>query len=226
MSRVVWLTVHGNIGVGKTTLIERATELFAHDKRVRVVGIAEPCSAWTSSGMLQMVIQDSTAWGVPVQYGMRVTRATFIAMQEQNVVEPCAAAFGGTVVVLCERSYWDDREIFARFAITDAGQYKLYEKLCDVIPEGPLDRVHRMLYLTNDSVELCMEHIASRGRAGESGYTPEWIAELEARHKSAIACAIQDGIDVQTVPFGQDAHVNDELIRGLVVSAAKAYGTA
>ena len=220
---VIRLSVHGNIGTGKTTMMQAAEKLFAEDADVAVVCVYEPCEAWSSSGMLPMVIHDPARWGVSVQYGMLVTRCTRAAQDEMTKVQPLVQrATHRVVVVLYERSPLDDREIFARHAITTRKDRKLYEQLTARCDTTQFDQIRRMIYLRT-SVGNCMNRIDVRKREGEDGYNTEWIEELDRRHESMIELAEASGANVQRIDFFDGADNDTRLIRDIIQSAVDIF---
>lgn len=220
-TKVVRLSVHGEIAVGKSTLIERATKIF--NGRIRVIGIGEPIEAWEKSGILRCVIQNTAKWGATAQYAMAAMRCSYAEIAEQDLVEPAVQSGKyDVVVVMYERTMVDDREIFARYAIKDKTHWKLYEDIVSMLSEDHFGAVVRMIYLRN-SVEACMQHIKDRNRDGEDGYTVEWITELHERHERMMERQRAKGIDVQTVEYTDGAHNDDSLIRSIIMDAVRKY---
>lgn len=218
-------SVHGNVGVGKSTFVEQAELLFGPgNPDIRVIGIREPCEAWSRSGMLSCVIDDPREWGTSVQYGIVLTRCTYAAICERDLVRPAVQSGAHrVVVVLYERTLLDDREIFARHAIRDPVDWQLYEALVARTPSAGFDKVVRMIYLY-DSDATCMEHIAKRDRPGEKGYKPETIAEFGRRHEEMMRIQEENGADVQRVHFPDGADADEQLIRGQILSLVEAHG--
>lgn len=220
-TKVVRLSVHGEIAVGKSTLIERATKIF--NGRIRVIGIGEPIDAWERSGILRCVIQNTAKWGTTAQYAMAAMRCSYAEINEQDLVEPAVQSGKyDVVVVLYERTMVDDREIFARYAINDEMHWKLYEQIAGMLSEDHFGSVVRMIYLRN-SVEACMRHIKERNRDGEDGYTVEQITDLHERHEKMIERQRAKGVDVQTVEYTDGAHNDDALIRSIIMDAVRKY---
>lgn len=220
-TQIVRLSIHGNIGVGKSTFIDEAERLFANNDDVHVIPVKEPTEAWTTSGMLRMVIQNPERWGVSVQYGMALTRCTYASMQEQDRVLPAVESGRyRVVVVLYERSLVDDREIFARHAIPPGPKWTMYDELVAGINSTEFDSIRCMIYLRNNDAAQCIDHIRSRHRDGEDGYNLEWIQELDRRHENMMkSCG---GAKV-TVPYGEGAHKDEKLVRRVVTSAVARF---
>lgn len=230
--RVIRVSIHGNIGVGKSTLIRNATRRFARHPSIRVIGVPEPTEAWVKSGALRAVIKDSARWGVSVQYMMLGTRCTYAQMLEEDLVLPAVASGEvETIVVLYERSLVDDREIFAQHAITDPALWRLYEQLVANINSPQYTDIKRMVYLRN-SATVCKKHIEERARDGEDGYDLAWIEELDRRHEKMIHRAKRESDaspaapDVVTIQYEDGMHKDDEFIDRLVAGIIADFGAS
>lgn len=198
--RVIRVSIHGNIGVGKSTLIRNATRQFRNHPTVRVIGVPEPTEAWVKSGALRAVTGDFAHWGVAGQFILLGTRCTYARMLEQDLVQPCVDSGDvDTIIVLYERSLVDDREIFARRAITNEADWNLYEQLVARINSTEYAGVKRMIYLRN-SAEICKKHIEERDRDGEDKYDLAWIEDLDQRHEKMIATAKKASYDSAYAP--------------------------
>lgn len=229
-AQIIRVSIHGNIGVGKTTLILNATRKFASHPSIRVVAVPEPTEAWVRSGALRALTSDFEHWGVAGQYILLGTRCTYARMKEEDVVRPCAESGAvETVVVLYERSLVDDREIFARRAIVTKDDWRLYEQLVARINSTEYNDIKRMVYLRN-SATACKKHVEERGRDGEDNYDLAWLEDLDLRHEQMVEQAknnvTANGPDVVTIDYADGMHNDTAFIEKLILDIVDNFGSS
>ena len=100
------ISIEGNIGTGKTTLMRYIKKLY--NDNCKVVFIEEPVDLWlqlkSSDGenILEKFYKDKTRWSYSFQMHAFITRAQEIMKQDQNKV------------IIIERSVLTDRNVFAK----------------------------------------------------------------------------------------------------------------
>lgn len=163
-----FIVVAGNIGAGKTTLVQILSE------RLGFTPFYEPVS---DNPYLADFYQDMQAYGFHSQL-YYLTRRLHIHQQLLDVP--------GSVVQ--DRSVYEDAEIFARnlylqgdISERDNQVYQdLYQILISLLPPPNL-----IVYL-RASVETLQSHIASRGREYEAGIQPEYLDRLNGLYEQWI----------------------------------------
>ena len=155
------ISIEGNIGAGKSTLIELLKTKFSD-----VVFVDEPVDEWStitdSQGVsiLQKYYADQKRYAFAFQMMAFITRARRLRLAlEKN---PGA-------VIVTERSVFTDREIFAKM-LHDAEkieeiEYTIYLKWFDELV-GSIT-VDGIIYVRVEP-EVCCERVISRNRQGES----------------------------------------------------------
>ncbi len=155
---MVLISIEGNIGSGKSTLVKKIREKFPH-----VVIVDEPVEEWASItdsngvGILERYYSDQKRWAFAFQMMAFITRAKRLINIDKNAI------------VITERSVFTDREIFAKM-LFDAGkiediEYSIYLKWFDELSKGI--KVDQIIYM-NTPPEVCCDRVISRGRKGES----------------------------------------------------------
>lgn len=165
MSNPTIISIEGNIGSGKTTIIENLQKRFQHNKEV--VFLKEPVDVWNSIKnddgvtVLEKFYENTETYAFPFQVMAFATRSISIKNAIRNNPD-CK-------YIICERSLEADNNIFAKMLKDDGKiediQYKIYEHFYhNCKDEVKLDGV---VYI-DSSPSVCMQRINKRNRDGES----------------------------------------------------------
>ena len=179
MSRPKILSIEGNIGAGKTTIVENLQKRFANNKEI--VFLREPVDVWDTIRdknevtILEKFYNDTNKYAFCFQVMAFATRSVNVKNAIKNNPE-CK-------YIICERSLEADNNIFAKMLKDDGKiediEYKVYEhfyKNCrdDVKLDG-------VIYI-DSSPNICLERINKRSRDGEGGITCEYLENCKNYH--------------------------------------------
>jgi len=188
MRRPYIVSIEGNIGSGKTTLIhELECFLKPEADKLKVSGkkyvfVREPLDIWnsikdskTDENILQKYYKE------PTQYALSFQIMAYMTFHER-LLDVIKDADEDTVII-CERSMESSRNIFAKMLheqgeIDDVNYQILemfYEKM-ELIP------VNAIIYLDVD-VKTSSERIKQRGRKGEEDITLEYLEKCHDYYK-------------------------------------------
>lgn len=164
-----FITIAGNIGVGKSTLVEMLCARMEWEPFFE--GVAD-------NPYLADFYADMSAWAFHSQIFFLSRRLRDLRRLRD---------FPGNVVQ--DRSVYEDAEIFAKnlyrqgcIAERDWRTYReLYHVLTELLPPPDL-----VVYL-NASVRTLLERIALRGRAYEKNIAPDYLAQLNVLYDEWIA---------------------------------------
>ena len=168
----MFYSIEGNIGSGKSTLIEILK------KQKNILFLPEPVDSWNeikdTSGVtiLERYYQDQKRYAFPFQMMAYITRMNLI---KNMVASPDS-------IVISERSIYTDREIFAKmlYESGDIGEieYQIYLKYFEEI------KLDGIIYVQT-TPDICLKRIEKRNRKGEDiplsylqnchYYHEEWI---------------------------------------------------
>jgi deoxyadenosine/deoxycytidine kinase len=205
------ISIEGNIGTGKSTIIENLKRHMEKDSDSGIVFLKEPVDIWESirdseSGetILQKFYADPQKYAFSFQVMAYASRLSMIRAQLNAEPRP--------QVVICERSLEADYNIFAKM-LHDEGSiddvnYQVYKLFYEEFSYNyALDAV---IYLDSDA-EVCHRRISKRARDGESGipldylakckaYHDKWLSEvtIDKLHLNTNADATYDGSDIGT----------------------------
>lgn len=165
VERGAFLAVAGNLGVGKTTLVELVTRATSFEPHYE---LAE------ENPYLARFYADMRAWGFHSQLFFLVKRSE----QHRYLASSAATA-------VQDRTIYEDAEIWAR-NLYERGQISdedyrlysdLYEELCRGLPPPDL-----VLYLAA-STETLKQRIAMRGRSFEAHIETGYVERLNERYE-------------------------------------------
>jgi deoxyadenosine/deoxycytidine kinase len=173
------VTIEGNIGAGKSSIIAKMKERYAD--RSDIVFVQEPVDIWdgicdeNGTKMLNLFYQNPKEHAFAFQQMAYITR---ISRLRRTIAENPQCK-----VLICERSLDADRNIFAKMLFDDGiiskVCFQIYSLIYDEFTGGfPIDRC---VYIDADP-EICYERITKRARSGESGIALEYLTKCKKYH--------------------------------------------
>jgi deoxyadenosine/deoxycytidine kinase len=175
------VSVEGNIGIGKSTLLANLRKRFADHPDV--VFVDEPVTLWEETGLLDAM------------YTGQLERCTF---QQMAVITRFGAIMAalrtpGARLIITERSIFTDKECFAKVGISDPVEFAAYTVAHDQLV-GALPPIDHGTILLHAPLNLISDRIKARGRAAETSSADgaveiptSYLQQLEAAHDSYFA---------------------------------------
>ena len=204
------LSFDGNIGSGKSTLVEEArkrlfgqnSKFFWDHKFKNIVFLQEPVDIWktivdeTGVTILEKFYEDQKTWSFAFQMMAYISRLSIL---KKTIKE------NPNSLIITERCVHTDRNVFAKMLYDSKKineiEYAIYLKWFDeFLEETP---VHGIVYL-DVTPETCFERIAKRAREGEA-IPLEYLKECERYHKDWIS-----NLDYSTTLFTLDGNPDSE----------------
>lgn len=199
VKRPIIISLDGNIGAGKSTLIMQISERLP-----QVQVITEPVQTWTDyktsdgSNLLELFYSDKNRWAYTFQNCAVITRA--LTIQESIAKYPEMDVF------ITERSLLTDRNVFAEMLYNDGTmnevEWKLYNKWYDTF--SSFIQISGIVYLTTDTTNSELR-IRKRNRAGEESITHEYLHKLDEQHEKWLSQTTVPVLRIST-----DDHVSIE----------------
>jgi deoxyadenosine/deoxycytidine kinase len=204
------ISIDGNIGSGKSTLMGKLKDYFSNNKNV--VFLKEPVDEWETitdengTTILEKFYGDSTKYGFSFQIMAYISRLDVI----RNEIKKNPHA-----IFISERSLFTDKLVFAKM-LFDSGNielvnYKIYLKWFDTFAEDfPVSKV---IYV-NTGPEICHERIVKRSRTGESNIPLDYLQNCHKYHNNMLDINSEDCIckDQLVLNGNIDIHENKEQI--------------
>ena len=184
--RPIIISIEGNIGSGKSTILEKLEADMKTNTAYTHVFLKEPVHIWesivdpkTGENAIQKFYQDQAKYAFPFQVMAYASRVSLIreAIRTDN-----------PMVIICERSLDADKHIFAKMLHADGKMddicFQIYnqfykEYMADVELDG-------IVYIDADA-EVCHERIEKRSRIGESDIPLEYLQKCKSYHHAWLS---------------------------------------
>jgi deoxyadenosine/deoxycytidine kinase len=178
------VSIEGNIGVGKTTMIDNIERYINNNNILDIVVMREPIEKWTE--------QDADGTSILEKFYKYKNKYTFsfqiyviltIIEAIKNIIKLNPAC----KIIICERSLSASRYVFADMLhaenIFDTTQYNIYCKLYNEIAPDYL--AVQTVYLSCPLTTV-KERIQKRNRSGEEYVTMEYLEKCDEFYKKMI----------------------------------------
>jgi deoxycitidine kinase/deoxyguanosine kinase len=183
--RPIIISIEGNIGAGKTTILAELEKYIAtHENKIKkkIMFLKEPVDIWeaikddeTGENILQKFYSDPHKYAFSFQVMAYSTRLRLIrkAVRENPDCD----------IIICERSLEADKQIFAQM-LSDDGvignvEYKIYKQFCsEFSDEFGLSGV---IYIDADA-EVCYKRVNKRRREGEDAIPLDYLQKCKDYH--------------------------------------------
>jgi deoxyguanosine kinase len=176
------VSIEGNIGAGKTTIIKRIEELLQTSENKKILVLKEPVDIWSTfmdptdnKNILQKFYENPNQYSFPFQILAFTTRL----MEIKQTMEK----YDDYDIILCERSLEADSNIFAKMlyddGYIDSICYQIYLKIFAEMASAY--KLNKIFYL-NVEPEICLERIQGRGREGEQGISLDYLNKCKKYH--------------------------------------------
>ena len=176
------ISIDGNIGSGKSTLMGQLETNFSDNKNV--VFLKEPVEDWghitdeNGTTILEMFYENPTKYGFSFQIMAYISRLDVIRKEIKK---------NPNAIFISERSLFTDKLVFAKM-LFDAGNielvnYKIYLKWFDTFADDfPVSKV---IYVNTDP-EMCHQRIVKRSRTGENNIPLEYLQNCHKYHTNML----------------------------------------
>lgn len=189
MTKPIIICVEGNIGSGKSTMVNYLSQYFTnyinthninHNKQYKVAYLIEPVDEWIkyknsdNNNILELFYIDKDKYSFPFQMVILHSRIT----QLQNAIDD------GYDIIISERSILSSYRVFIKMLIDynnmNSIEYQIYEKWFNLY-ENTIRDIN-IIYIKT-SPEICNLRINKRNRQGESGILLSYLKNCHYYHE-------------------------------------------
>ena len=182
------VSIDGNIGSGKSTLMGELELYFSDNKKI--VFLKEPTEDWkcitdeNGITILEKFYENPTKYGFSFQIMAYISRLNI--MKEEQKKNPNA-------IFITERSLYTDKLVFAKM-LFDSGNielinYRIYLQWFNTFADDfPVSKV---IYV-NTEPEICHQRILKRSRTGESNIPLEYLQNCHKYHTDMLDVSLTD----------------------------------
>jgi len=196
MQRPIIISIEGNIGTGKSTVLNYIEQQFKQEGNTNIVFLKEPVDIWESikdeagQTVIQKFYGDQLRYAFMFQVMAYISRLTMI--REAIRANPYAN------VIVVERSLNADKNIFVQMLHDDGKidkmEYEIYNRwYTEFIDDYHVDGV---IYMDTNP-EICLTRVNKRSRSGEEGiplsylercceYHTKWFGQIPEKPKDSI----------------------------------------
>jgi deoxyadenosine/deoxycytidine kinase len=180
-AKPVIISIEGNIGSGKTTIIGNLEKHLQDDQCI--LFLREPLDVWetvkdplTGENILQKFYADPNKYAFAFQVMAYATRLSMVRQAIKN-------GKGQYKAIVLERSLAADKRIFAKMLYDDGKIddvcYQIYQKFySEFSDEICLDGI---VYIDADA-EVCKQRVEKRSRQGEDGIPLDYLQKCKKYH--------------------------------------------
>jgi deoxyadenosine/deoxycytidine kinase len=212
------VSMEGNIGAGKTSMIRAIKDRITTENRDDLTVLEEPIEEWMSindgtNNILHLFYKNPTEYAFLFQVLVGIT--TMKQLKKAVKKNPALK------VILSERSLLSSRKIFAESLIEADAMDGIESEIYDILfSDDDLEWMYPtgMIYLKTRP-EVCLERIEKRGRWEEESITIEWLRQCEQKHEKMI-----DEAD-HIVSFILDGNATPRKSRDKLVTRVLEWGT-
>lgn len=172
------ISIEGNIGSGKTTLINKLQENLQDD----FVFLEEPLDEWLEikderdNTILSKFYSNQSKYSFSFQMMAYISRLNKLKEQLNQ-----------TKNIFTERSLSTDKYVFAKMLydnkLMDSCEYQIYNKWFDSFNKETA--ITKMIYVKTDPI-ICNERVNKRSRDGENNISQEYLNTCHLYHEEMI----------------------------------------
>jgi len=185
----VFISVEGNIGAGKTTILKEMQKRLSNDE---IVFLKEPVDIWESirdpvdgESILEKFYKDPNKYAFSFQVMAYASRL--------SIIRRTLEAHPDCKVIVCERSLDADRNIFAKMlhhdGLIDHVHFQIYNHFFNEYAQDY--GLSGIIYIDADP-EVCKTRIEKRARTGEGNIQPEYLTKCREYHEKWLV----HGVDI------------------------------
>ena len=201
------ISIDGNIGSGKSTIIKLLKEKFGDKLYIA----DEPVDKWvsmkdiiTGKNLLELFYEDKKRWSYTFQNYAYITRI-------MNLKE---AINSGAEIIVTERSVETDKEIFAKMLLEDSYMSEMEMNMYKTWYNRFNINIDAFVYLKT-SIDNCLLRIKKRDRDGEENISEDYIRSLHLRHNDWLREKEKKSL---LIIDGNNDFVNNPLVQNLIFS--------
>ena len=202
--RVIVVSIEGNIGVGKSTLINY---LKSNNIIKNASYVSEPVNTWDTSNILSQYYNDKKRWGFTFQHFVYITR----------IIDTIKTLQSNKPIIILDRSLTADKNVFELMLyenkIINRMEHSIYTMWCDFYEQYIDSKYeHKTIYLKCDPV-IAHKRIQARGRPSELSINIADLTKLNDYHERMIS-----GLDNEVLTIDYNNTQIDENLCNRIIS--------
>ena len=206
MPQPIIISIEGNIGAGKTTIVEKLQNKYRTNENI--VFLKEPVGIWETitdkNGItiLEKFYENPDKYSFAFQVMAFATRSSTIknAIKQNPNCE----------VIICERSLEADNNIFAKMLKDDNKIGEVEYQIYELFYNNSKDNIHLngVIYI-DSSPNVCLERINKRNRNGESDIEYEYLKKCKEYHDNWLINNENSNLEVVRIDTNEDVSYDE-----------------
>lgn len=192
MNRVHIISIEGNIGSGKSTILRHLrTNLSTHDDKYKIIFIDEPVSFWESikdaegRNMIEKYYENPQKYAFAFQIMALTSRLIYLKNAINNSLSNKET--NKKIIIITERSLHTDCYVFAELLQKQKNMedvcFQIYIQLFNEFSSNY--PVHTLIYVDTPP-EICRNRIKQRSRSGEEIISLNYLIQCHEEHQIFI----------------------------------------
>ena len=186
----IYITIEGNIGVGKTRLLNKIKDEINNNNLIRenktFFIIQEPVEIWEKTNLLNLYYSNPQKYSLAFQ--MTAFCTTLLPLKRFLELSSSSSS---PLIIFGERSPLASIECFTPLLVERGKidpQNEIYVKFKEICNQTlPFLYPDIIFYLNGLDVTILLERIKNRNRLGEQNITSEYLEHLEKKYNQMIS---------------------------------------
>lgn len=192
MNNITIVSIEGNIGSGKSTLMANLKKYYQSkqdDIVTNILFLKEPVDEWeqivdeNGVTMLEKFYANQEKYSFPFQMMAYISRLNIL----RNLLKTIDQKSSVKTIIITERSLYTDKLVFAKMLYDSKKiehiNYQIYLKWFETFSEE--FPVHKIVYVKTDA-EVCHSRIVKRSREGETNIELEYLKNCCDYHNNML----------------------------------------
>ena len=201
MSTNTIISLEGNIGSGKSTILRIMQEKYQNNPNV--IFVDEPVSEWNlikdgDKSILELFYEDQAKYSFAFQIMAYITRLRKLLQVLENSSDK---------IIICERSIYTDKYVFAKMLYQQGHineiEWQTYNYWFDTFKEKT--KLSMIIYV-NTKPEICFDRIKKRNRTGESNIPIDYLKHCHRLHNEWLDTNSEEIV----VPFDGNIELKED----------------
>jgi deoxyadenosine/deoxycytidine kinase len=221
MNNIRILSIEGNIGSGKSTIIKYLrSNLLSIDDKYKIIFVDEPVSSWekikdsNDKNMIEKFYENPQKYAFAFQIMAFTTRFIYL---KNAIDEALTNNLDTKIIIITERSLHTDCYVFAEL-LRNQGNiedvcFQIYMQMFD---EFSVNYPINTLIYVNTNPKICYDRIKQRSRSGEEIISLDYLTQCHEEHEKYIYTKMTNSNKILidgTIDINENPEILDEWLK-------------
>ena len=215
MSSIYIISIEGNIGSGKSTMLKHLKTNLIVDDEYKIVFVDEPVSLWENikdsdgKNMIEKFYENQSKYAFAFQIMAFTTRLIYL----KNAIDDAIKNNDNKkIIIITERSLHTDCYVFAEL-LKKQGNIEdvCFQIYIQMFNEFSLNYMVNTLIYVDTTPEICYKRIMKRSRGGEEIISLNYLTQCHEEHETYIHTKMQNTTKL-VIDGTLDIYENSEIL--------------